>query len=59
MQQWTAQEPKVRKVLGVHNGDSVYDPEAKVEELKTVAEFEKAIRTAGVFGAAVCFHTGN
>ena len=46
-------------MLGVHNGDSVYDPEAKVEELKTVAEFEKAIRTAGKYGAAVCFHSGN
>ena len=46
-------------MLGVHNGDSVYDPEGKVEELKTVAEFEKAIRTAGKYGAAVCFHPGN
>ena len=45
-------------MLAAHNGDTVYDPSAKVEEIKTVVELDKVIRTAGKYGAAICFHTG-
>ena len=45
-------------MLAAHNGDTVYDPSTKVEEIKTVVEVEKAIRTAGKYGCAICFHTG-
>lgn len=46
-------------MLAVHNGDPVYDSTAKVEELKTVQEFDKVTRANGKFGAAILFYKEN